>query len=159
MKQFFFLLLLVPSLFFAQEGRLERSIKAKVMMVQQFVAKGEKGEEAFWQTKGRVTFPIVKYTEQQNPVFRDLFIRHYNELLPVYNKMISSYDDRDTQLFVQILIRQEEEFRALLQEDQLATYRKTLLDFESSDQKQADAYNSLFFSDVLLAEYKARTKS
>ncbi|NMH27358.1 hypothetical protein [Flavobacterium silvaticum] len=151
--------ILTTSLVFAQpkESRMDRTIKTKVMMMQNFVHMGDKGEESFWQTKGRVTFAIVNYTEEQNVTFKDLFIAQYRELLPIYNKMIKSYDDNDTKLFVKTLIRQEDDYRKLLTPEQLKKYSDALAKYEQTDQKQADAYNSLFFSDSLLAEYKKRT--
>lgn len=140
-----------------KEDRIGRVIKTKVMMVQTFVNKGEpEGEKSFWQTKGQVTFPIVRYTEEQNPKFKELFIRQYHELLPIYNTMIKSYNDADTKMFVQALIRHEDEFRALLTPDQLKVYSKALSDFEKDNATQADAYNSLFFSDSLLEEFRRR---
>lgn len=153
---FFSFLFLISAGSFAQqnEGALERTIKTKVMMMQNFVHKGDQGEEAFWQTKGKVTYAIVNYTQEQNQQFKDLFIAQYRELLPIYNKMISSYDEADTKLFVKTLIRQEEDYRKLLTPEQRKIYSETLEKFEKENPKQADAYNSLFFSDRLLEAYK-----
>ncbi|RZJ72171.1 hypothetical protein [Flavobacterium sp.] len=158
MKNLFLLVLLCLNLGFSQnnDARISKSIEAKVMMMQTFVHKAEKGEESFWQTKGKVTYQIVNYTEQQNPKFKQLFIDQYQELLPIYNKMIASYDEKDTNQFVHVLIRQEEDYRKLLTPEQLAKYREKLDFFEKNDEKNRDAYNSLFFSDWLLAEYKRR---
>lgn len=158
MKKLFLLLLFITAFSAAQsnDGRISKSIEAKVMMMQQFVHKGDKGEEAFWQTKGKVTYQIVNYTAEQNPQFKQLFISQYQELLPIYNKMISSYDEKDTNYFVHVLIRQEEDYRKLLTPEQLAKYREKLDWFEKNDEKNRDAYNSLFFSDWLLSEYKKR---
>lgn len=158
MKKLFFLLMLVSALSFgqSQDARISKSIEQKVMMMQQFVHKGDQGEESFWQTKGKVTYQIVNYTEEQNPKFKQLFIAQYQELLPIYNKMIKSYDDKDTNFFVHTLIRQEEDYRKMLTAEQLARYREKLDWFEKNDEKNRDAYNSLFFSDWLLSEYKKR---
>lgn len=158
MKKIILLLLLIPVLAVSQEDdRLGKAIKYKVAMMQNFVHKGDKGEEAFWQTKGKVTYAIVQYTPEQNPVFKDLFIAQYRELLPIYQKMIVSYDDRDTSLYTKTLIRQEEDYRKLLTPEQLEKYRAKLNELEKTDPKESDSYNSLFFSDSLLAEFKART--
>lgn len=156
MKKLLLLLLILPFASLAQDDRMQKSIEKKVMMMQTFVHKNEKGEEAFWQTKGKVTFFIVDYTEAQNPQFKQLFIDQYRELLPIYNKMIVSQDDRDTRLFVHTLIRQEDDYRKLLTPEQLQKYRAKLDEFEKSDPTNRDAYNSLFFSDILLAEYKRK---
>lgn len=156
MKKLLFFLLFFSILAPAQEERMQKSIEKKVMMMQTFVHKAEKGEEAFWQTKGKVTYFIVDYTEEQNPQFKQLFIDQYQELLPIYNKMIVSQDERDTRLFVLTLIRQEDDYRKLLTPEQLQKYREKLDDFEKNDPANRDAYNSLFFSDALLAEYKKK---
>ena len=158
MKKFAFLMLLFSCLAFAQnnDARISKTVETKVMMMQQFVHKGEKGEEAFWQTKGKVTFAIVNYTPEQNPHFKQLFISQYQELLPIYNKMIVSQDEKDTNLFIRTLIRQEEDYRKMLTPEQLVKYREKLSGYEKNDEKNRDAYNSLFFSDWLLDEYKRR---
>ena len=65
----------------------KKAIKLKVAVMQNFVAKGAEGETMFWQTKGRITYGIVNYTEEQNPIFKDLFKNQYKELLVIYNKM------------------------------------------------------------------------
>jgi len=140
----------------SNDARISKSIEQKVMMMQQFVHKGDKAEEAFWQTKGKVTFQIVNYTEEQNPQFKQLFIDQFRELLPVYNKMLTSYDEKDTNQFIHILIRQEDDYRKLLTPEQLKKYTDKLTWFEQNDEKNRDAYNSLFFSDWLLNEYKKR---
>lgn len=158
MKHWIVILLFAPLFLFAQqEDRLGKNIQTKVAMIQNFFHKGDEGELAFWQTKGKVTYAIVNYTDEQNPVFKDLFIAQYREIIPIYKRMISSYDEKDTQEFVRVLIRQEEDYRKLLTPEQLKKYLQTLSDFEKNDQVQADAYNSLFFSESLLNEYKKRT--
>ena len=91
MKNSLFFLLLFPLLSFSQ---IEKSIKFKVAIMQNFVAKGEEGETAFWQTKGKITFAIVHYTDMQNPQFKDMFIKQYQELLPIYKRMVISEDER-----------------------------------------------------------------
>ncbi len=145
------LFLIFPFLTFAQ---IEKTIKLKVAVVQEIVKKGILAETEFWQTKGKVTFAIVNYTDEQNPVFKDLFIKQFQEILPVYNKMIVSYDEKDTALFVKILIRQEDDYRNLLTKPQLQLYLNKLADFEKNNPQQNDAYSSLFFSEKLLKEYK-----
>ena len=148
-----FLFLIVPFLTF---GQFEKSIKLKVSVIQNFIQKGEEGETLFWQTKGKITFGIVNYTEEQNPVFRDLFISQYKEIVPIFNKMNQTEDERDTNLFIKTLIRQEQDYRKLLTEEQLKRYLNQLAEFEKSNPTANDSYSSLFFSDKLLREYIAR---
>ncbi|WP_395062355.1 hypothetical protein [Flavobacterium sp.] len=95
----------------------------KVAVMQNFVKMGEQGETAFWQTKGKITFGIVNYTEEQNPIFKELFISQYKELLIIYKKMNVSEDERDTALYIKTLIRQEEDYRNLLTIEQLKLSR------------------------------------
>lgn len=144
-------LLLIPLLSW---GQLEKSIKYKVAMMQNFVKKGPDGEAAFWQAKGKVTFAIVNYTEEQNPLFKNLFIKQYQELLPIYQRMVVSEDVKDTDLFIKTLIRQEEDYRALLTPEQLQKYLNKLQYFEENDPQANDSYSSLFFSEKLLNQYK-----
>ena len=148
-----FLFLIVPFLTF---GQFEKSIKLKVSVIQNFIQKGEEGETAYWQTKGKITFGIVNYTEEQNPVFRDLFISQYKEIVPIFNKMNQTEDERDTNLFIKTLIRQEQDYRKLLTEEQLKRYLNQLEEFEKSNPTANDSYSSLFFSDKLLKEYITR---
>jgi len=149
MKYLLFLLL-IPMLTF---GQIERAIKLKVAVMQNFVAKGAEGETMFWQTKGRITFGIVNYTEEQNPIFKDLFISQYKELLVIYNKMNVSEDERDTALYIKTLIRQEQDYRNLLTKEQLKLYLDKLADFELNNPQAHDSYSSLFFSEKLLNEF------
>jgi hypothetical protein len=121
--------------------------------MQNFVAKGAEGETMFWQTKGRITFGIVNYTEEQNPIFKDLFISQYKELLVIYNKMNVSEDERDTALYIKTLIRQEQDYRNLLTKEQLKLYLDKLADFELNNPQAHDSYSSLFFSEKLLKEF------
>ncbi|HEX8561515.1 MAG TPA: hypothetical protein VF676_00925 [Flavobacterium sp.] len=159
MRKSILLLLLLPSIIMAQiESRIEKSIKYKVAMMQNFVKQGEAGEQAFWQTKGKVTYAIVNYTEEQNPQFKQLFISQYRELLPIYQRMIVSEDARDTDLFVRTLIRQEDDYRNLLTTVQRQLYSAKLTELEQKDPTLADSYAALYFSDSLLAEYKAGFK-
>ncbi len=153
MKKIIFFLLF-PLLSFAQ---VDKTIRLKVLVMQNFVAKGEDGETLFWQTKGKITFGIVNYTEEQNPVFKELFINQYRELQPIYKKMNVSEDERDTALYVKILIRQEEDYRNLLTKEQLKLYLDKLADFEKNNAEANDSYASLFFSENLLKEYKSKT--
>ena len=122
--------LLFPMLIFAQ---VDKTIRMKVLVMQNFVAKVEEGETMFWQTKGKLTFGIVNYTDEQNPVFKDLFINQYKELVTIYKKMIVSEDEKDTALYVKTLIRQEEDYRNLLTKDQLKLYLDKLADFEKNN--------------------------
>jgi hypothetical protein len=148
--KYLLILFLAPILTF---GQIERAIKLKVAVMQNFVAKGEEGETMFWQTKGRITFGIVNYTEEQNPIFKDLFISQYNELLVIYNKMNVSEDERDTALYIKTLIRQEQDYRNLLTKEQLKIYLDKLADFELNNPQAHDSYSSLFFSEKLLNEF------
>lgn len=148
-----FLFLLLPVLTFGQ-GQIDKAIKLKVAIIQNFVHEGEKGETTFWQTKGQITFGIVNYTPEQNPIVKDLFIKQYQEILPIYNRMIVSEDEKDTALFIKTLIRQEDDFRGLLTPEQLMKYSKQLADFEVNNETQNDSYSSLFFSDGLLVAFK-----
>jgi len=148
--KYLLILFLAPILTF---GQIERAIKLKVAVMQNFVAKGEEGETMFWQTKGRITFGIVNYTEEQNPIFKDLFISQYKELLVIYNKMNVSEDERDTALYIKTLIRQEQDYRNLLTKEQLKLYLDKLADFELNNPQAHDSYSSLFFSEKLLKEF------
>jgi ribosome-binding ATPase YchF (GTP1/OBG family) len=134
-------------------GQIERAIKLKVAVMQNFVAKGAEGETIFWQTKGRITFGIVNYTEEQNPIFKDLFISQYKELLVIFNKMNVSEDERDTAQYIKTLIRQEQDYRNLLTKEQLKLYLDKLADFELNNPQAHDSYSSLFFSEKLLNEF------
>ncbi|GAA4059293.1 hypothetical protein [Flavobacterium chungnamense] len=148
--KYLLILFLAPILTF---GQIERAIKLKVAVMQNFVAKGAEGETMFWQTKGRITFGIVNYTEEQNPIFKDLFISQYKELLVIYNKMNVSEDERDTTLYIKTLIRQEQDYRNLLTKEQLKLYLDKLADFELNNPQAHDSYSSLFFSEKLLKEF------
>ncbi|GAA4075470.1 hypothetical protein GCM10022389_21450 [Flavobacterium cheonanense] len=148
--KYLLILFLAPILTF---GQIERAIKLKVAVMQNFVAKGAEGETMFWQTKGRITFGIVNYTEEQNPIFKDLFISQYKELLVIYNKMNVSEDERDTALYIKTLIRQEQDYRNLLTKEQLKLYLDKLADFELNNPQAHDSYSSLFFSEKLLKEF------
>ena len=152
-----FLLLLFPLVTLAQtDATIDKTIKLKVAIMQNFVAKGEEGETLFWQTKGKVTYAIVNYTEEQNPQFKALFIAQYQELLGIYKRMIVSEDEKDTALYVKTLVRQEEDYRNLLTPMQLKLYLEKLTDFEKNNPEASDSYSSLFFSENLLKEYKSR---
>lgn len=148
--KYILLLLVIPVLSF---GQIEKAIKLKVAVIQNFTAKGEEGETLFWQTKGRITFGIVNYTEEQNPVFKDLFIKQYKELSNIYNKMIVSEDEKDTSLFIKTVIRQEQDYRKLLTSEQLKMYLNKLAEFELTNAEAHDSYSSLFFSEKLLNEF------
>ena len=125
-------------------------------MMQNCYHKDSLGEQTFWQTKGKITFNIVNYTTLQNPIFKELFIKQYQELLPIYKVMIVSENEKDTALFIKTLIRQEEDFRALLTPIQLKSYSEKLLDFEKNNPQANESYSALFFSDNLLKEFKYR---
>lgn len=148
--KYLLILFLAPILTF---GQIERAIKLKVAVMQNFVSKGAEGETMFWQTKGRITFGIVNYTEEQNPIFKELFISQYKELLVIYNKMNVSEDERDTALYIKTLIRQEQDYRNLLTKEQLKLYLDKLADFELNNPQAHDSYSSLFFSEKLLKEF------
>lgn len=153
MKKLLFLLLFIPLLGWSQ---FEKSIKLKVAVMQNFVAKGEEGETMFWQTKGKITYAIVNYTDEQNPKFKELFINQYRELLAIYKKMNVSEDEKDTAIYIKTLIRQEEDYRNLHTKEQLKKYLDKLADFEKNNPQANDSYSSLFFSENLLNEYKRR---
>ena len=151
------LLLLFPLLSIAQiDKTIDKTIKLKVAVMQNFVAKEAEGETMFWQTKGKITYAIVNYTDEQNPQFKALFIAQYQELLIIYKKMIVSEDEKDTALYVKTLIRQEEDYRNLLTPAQLKLYLDKLADFEKTNPEANNSYSSLFFSENLLKEYKLR---
>ena len=155
MKKIIFLFLILPMLCVAQDAnRIEKSLNYKVAMMQNFVKMGEGGELAFWQTKGKITFAIVNYTDAQNPIFKDLFIAQYQELLPIYNKMVVSEDEHDTALFVRTAIRQEDDYRNLLTPEQRVLYSAKLAELEKTDEVLSDSYTALYFSDGLLADFK-----
>ncbi len=136
------------------QAQIEKTIKLKLAVMQNFIGKGEEGLTMFWQTKGKITFGIVNYTEEQNPIFKELFIQQYKELETIYMKMISSEDPKDTDLYVRTLIRQEEDYRKLLTAEQLKKYTFQLAEFEKNNAQAHDSYSSLFFSDNLLNEFK-----
>ena len=153
MKKMLFLFILISCFTF---GQIDKTIKLKVAMMQNFVHKDSLGELAFWQTKGKITFAIVNYTESQNLIFKNLFIKQYKELLTIYKKMVVSEDENDTAMFVKVLITQEDEYRKLLTTQQLNAY---LEKFKNLKNNNLDAYyslNSLFFSDDILKEYKLK---
>jgi hypothetical protein len=70
--------------------------------------------------------------------------------------MNETSNEDDSALFIQILIRQEEDYRKLLTEEQLQKYFAALAEFEKSNPEANDSYTSLFFSENLLKEYKER---
>ena len=149
------LILLFPLLSFSQ---IETSLKLKVGILQNMINKGEEGATTFWQTKGKITFGIVNYTEEQNPIFKELFINQFKELVPIFKKMNVSEDEKDTAEFVKIIIRQEEDYRNLLTKEQLQKYLKQLATFEVNNPKANESYSSLFFSEKLLILYKKSFK-
>lgn len=146
-----------PLLTLAQtSATIDKTIKLKVAIMQNFVAKEAEGETLFWQTKGKITYAIVYYTEEQNPQFKALFIAQYQELFSIYKKMIVSEDEKDTALYVKTMIRQEEDYRNLLTPAQLKLYLDKLADFEKNNPEANNSYSSLFFSENLLKEYKLK---
>ena len=149
------LFLLFPLLSFSQ---IETSLKLKVGILQNMINKGEEGATTFWQTKGKITFGIVNYTEEQNPIFKELFINQFKELVPIFKKMNVSEDEKDTAEFVKIIIRQEEDYRNLLTKEQLQKYLNQLAAFEVNNPKANESYSSLFFSEKLLNLYKKSFK-
>ena len=134
---------------------IDRTLKLKLAVIQYFVAQpDEKGETMFWQTKGKLTFGIVNYTEAQNPVFKELFIKQYHEMYKEYILMISQGDVAATNKFMQLLVRHELEYRALLTPEQLTSYRNAFQAMETSNRQTYDSYTGLFFSDSLLQAYQ-----
>ena len=134
---------------------IERTLKIKLAVIQHFVSQpGDQGETLFWQTKGKLTFGIVNYTEEQNPRFKALFIAQYKTMYSGYITMISQGDVKATNQFMQLLVRQENEFRALLSPTQLKKYREAFATMETSNREAYDSYTGLFFSDRLMAEYQ-----
>ena len=152
MKKLLFLFL-IPILSFSQ---IDSAIKFKVAMIQNCLNKGAEGETFFWQTKGKITFGIVKYTEEQNPKFKQLFINQYQEILPLYIHMNKTEQESDTALFIKILIQQEDDYRNLLTKEQLKLYTDKMNDLENNNKTEFNSYTSLFFSDKLLKEFKAK---
>ena len=153
MRKILFILFCIPFLTFAQ---IDKTIKLKVAVMQNFVHKDSLGETAFWQTKGKITFGIVNYTAEQNPIFKQLFINQYQELLKIYKVMIVSENEKDTSLYVKTLIRQEDDYRNLLTKEQLKAYSNKLLELKTKNTELYDSYCSLFFPDELLTEYKLK---
>jgi hypothetical protein len=151
MKKLLLFVLVFPMLML---GQIESSLKLKVGVLNNFISKGDSGERLFWETKGKITFGFVNYTEEQNPIFRDLFIKQYKEIVPIFEQMNKTELEKDTHLFVIILIKQEEEYRNLLKPDQLKRYLEQLADFEKNNPDANNSYSSLFFSEKLLNEYK-----
>ncbi|MFT7350930.1 MAG: hypothetical protein ACI9XR_000655 [Flavobacterium sp.] len=151
MRKLLLLALVFPLVTF---GQIESSLKLKVGVLNNFISKGESGERSYWETKGKITFGFVNYTEEQNPIFRDLFIKQYQEIVPIFEKMNKTELEKDTHLFVTTLIKQEEEYRKLLNPDQLKRYLDKLADFEKNNPEANNSYSSLFFSEKLLKEYK-----
>jgi hypothetical protein len=137
-------------------GQIDKILKLKLAVMQNCVAKGDDGETVFWQTKGKITFSIVNYTEEQNPIFKELFINQYKELKPIYQKMVVSEDTKDTSLYVKTLIKHEETYRNLLTKEQLKKYLDKLSDFEKNNPTAHDSYSSLFFSENLLNVFKTK---
>lgn len=158
-KKIFFFFLLFPLLVIAQDDpvlQIEHSLQKKIAIIKSCYEKGDKGEEVFWQTKGKITYPIVNYTEAQNPVFRDLFIKQYKEILPLLIEMVKNQNEKISGLFVKMLIKHEKEYRKLLTPEQLALYKKKLTALETENPEMIDSYNSLFFSDSLLNLYESK---
>ena len=155
MKKYLFLLVLFPLI---SVGQIEKSLQLKIGVLKNLSEQGEKGEESFWQTKGKITFAIVKYTDAQNPLFRDLFIKQYREILPVFLKMSTTQSESASAQFVKIIIRHEEDYRDLLTDQQLDLYRAKLSELETKDPKLSDSYSAFYFSDELLQLYKFKFK-
>lgn len=152
MKNVFYFIVLLVSQSFSQS--VDRAIKFKVAMIQNCVKKGVDGETFFWQSKGKVTFAIVNYTNEQNPLFKELFINQYREIAPVYELMNKTEQESDTALFIKILIKQEQDYRKLLTADQLKLYLSTLAALEKNNPTAFDSYTALFFSENLLNLFK-----
>ena len=152
MKKTLYLILLLSCLSFSQA--VDRAIKFKVAMIQNCVKKGADGETFFWQSKGKITFAIVNYTAEQNPVFKALFIKQYQEIAPIYELMNKTEQESDTALFIKILIQQEIDYRKLLTTEQLKLYLDRMAFLEKNNPTEFDSYSALFFSDNLLKQFK-----
>ena len=152
MKNAVYLLILLSWVSFSQT--VDRAIKFKVAMIQNCVKKGADGETFFWQSKGKITFAFVNYTNEQNPVFKALFIKQYREIAPIYELMNKTERESDTALFIKILIQQEIDYRKLLTPEQLNRYTTKLTDLEHNNVPEFDSYSALFFSDNLLEKFK-----
>jgi hypothetical protein len=153
MKKIILLFLLLPIISVAQ---IEKSLQMKIAILNSFAGKGEQGEEDYWKTKGKITFGIVNYTEEQNPKFKELFIKQYREIMPIFKKMLKSENEKDTGLFVKTIIRHEEQYRKMLTKEQLESYLNKLEDFENNNPQANDSYSALFFSKNLLKLYKTK---
>lgn len=151
MKKLSLLALILPLVTFCQ---IESTLKLKVGILNNFISKGESGERLYWETKGKITFGFVNYTEEQNPIFRDLFIKQYQEILPIFKKMNKTELEKDTHLFVTTLIKQEEEYRKLLNPDQLKRYLDQLANFEKNNPEASNSHSSLFFLKSYLRNIK-----
>ena len=152
MKKWTFLIVLLSFLSFSQA--IDRAIKFKVAMIQNCVNKGVDGETFFWQSKGKITYSIVNYTNDQNLIFKTLFIKQYKEIAPIYELMNKTEQESDTALFVKILIQHEDDYRKLLTDDQLKLYQTRMTFLEINNASEFDSYSALFFSDNLLTAFK-----
>lgn len=140
--------------FAAFSQSIDKAIKFKVALIQNCVKKGADGETFFWQSKGKITYSIVNYTNEQNPIFKALFIKQYNEIAPIYELMNKTEQESDTALFIKILIQHEDDYRKLLTADQLKLYQYRMTFLEQNNSSEFDSYSSLFFSDNLLNAFK-----
>lgn len=140
--------------FVAFSQSIDKAIKFKVAMIQNCVKKGADGETFFWQSKGKITYSIVNYTNEQNPIFKALFIKQYNEIAPIYELMNKTEQESDTALFIKILIQHEDDYRKLLTADQLKLYQNRMTFLEQNNPTEFDSYSALFFSDNLLNAFK-----
>ena len=152
MKKWILILLFLSANSFSQA--IDKAIKFKVAMIQNCVKKGVEGETFFWQSKGKITFAIVNYTNEQNPIFKELFIKQYREIAPIYELMNKTEQESDTALFIKILIKQEEDYRNLLTANQLKLYLDKMSDLEKNNSTEFDSYTALYFSENLLNLFK-----
>lgn len=136
----------------------EQSIHQKVALFTACVNQGDLGETTFWQTKGRMTFRMVNYSSDQEPQFRELFVRQYREILPLYHLMNQTGSVDDSDRFIAMLVKHEEEYRRKLRPDQLINYRAGMQKVDQLTNGQREQMYSLFFSDWLLSQYKSRFK-
>jgi len=158
-KKIFFFFFLFPIWTIAQvdpDLQIEHTLQKKIAILKSCSEKGAKGEEVFWQTKGKITYAIVNYTDAQNPVFRDLFIKQYQEILPVLTDMVKNQNENSSTLFVKMLIRHEKEYRKQLTAQQLALYTNKVTEMETKNPEMIDSFNSLFYSDSLLKLYESK---
>ena len=68
--------------------------------------------------------------------------------------MNKTEQESDTALFIKILIKQEEDYRKLLTDEQLKLYLDKMSDLEKNNSTEFDSYTALYFSENLLNLFK-----